>query len=124
MEKKESFESWKESDYEENQIRRHLNIYKLNQDCFNEWVRLSALDQEWRKIEPLMSYEERIKSKYGDLSKLVLELSEPNAVIAYNELVNRVNNALPEMNETKDYKKAENFLVEVANLLEEKKVGE
>ena len=90
-------------------IRRMFTHAKLDHDTYNVWHKLPLNEKQWKgPIEPLQHYEERIR-RAANLSDLILQLSDPEAVAAYNRLVDEFNAALPEINRKKYFETTRNF---------------
>ena len=76
---------------------------RLDHDVYNVWHKLPFNEEQWHgPIEPLQHYVERIERDAKNAA-LIRQLSDPEAVKAYDQLVDEFNASLPEINKTKDF---------------------
>jgi hypothetical protein len=116
-------------------IRSRFIKYKLDHDIFNTWIDAMIIciasneqtpqrlkptlsDETWNGLKERQHYEEEIQSRRlpGDIN-LVLELSDPTTVAAYDKLVDEFNGDLERIKKTKDATAVKDFYLRAKELI-------
>ncbi|MDQ5890082.1 MAG: hypothetical protein QG609_575 [Patescibacteria group bacterium] len=109
--------------------------YKLDHDIFNTWMDTMIIciasneqtpqrlkptlsDETWNRLKERLRYEEEIQSRRlpGDI-ELVMELSDPTTVAAYDKLVDEFNSDLERIKKTKDATAVRDFYLRAKELI-------
>jgi len=120
-------------------IRLRFIKSKLDQDIFNTWVdtqliciasneqtpqrlKYTLSDETWNGLKERQYYVEEIQSRnIPGNAKLILELSDPTTVAAYDKLVDEFNSDLERIKKTKDATAVRDFYLRAKELIKSKK---
>lgn len=115
----------------EHAVRSFNGGCKMDHDAINVWGSLSfvlpGLSQTWDRVTPRRHYKEYVmesdkknneNQKYADF---VMERSDPQAVAAFDALVDEFNADLERIKREKDYNALKNFLARAKELVYSKK---
>jgi hypothetical protein len=105
-------------------VVEELKKHKLFHDAVNSLGLLAALPTEINieEVMPLEHYEEyllRQEEKFPGQYELVMSLSDPAAVAAFNALIDEFNADLTRIKREKDYATCENFVRKLVKLIRE-----
>jgi hypothetical protein len=99
-------------------IKSMFTHAKLNHDYYNVWHKLPFNEEQWHEpIQPFQHYAELVRIRDAQHADLVIQLSDPEAVAAYDKLVDEFNAVLPEINRIKDFGTIKNFWEKARKLI-------
>ncbi len=95
--------------------RRMMESSKFYADVYNQWKGCTGFGgrtKDWvQELKPMTQYEERIRATADqEEAQIILDLSDPERVVAYNQLVDEFNADLERIRETKDQKAAQDYM--------------